>query len=398
MDKIQQDFPRTPSPIYQKVRDENSASAPLLPQGPQPANSRVLQPQPQHSRSQILSSSGNIPTQQLPQQVAAPPQQATGRQQPQHMTGQLPQLSPMYYPETTTLELNANMQQLSLDSERSWPVDQRAEAKHRGYQQQARNDDYDGRMADLSGQGRGGYNTNGYPQLASPYYQNVHSLPPQNMSMYQYGMGIGMNPMMPPMMGYNQGVVPVKESSNTGAPGASRQPGNMVAQQLYNGVNTGRSVPSMMTDYYAASVWEDDRKNVNSVYTQQSFMPPMQQPVRREEAMPRDVRAPPGITRNASYTYGQPPPPQQAPPSPTSKGTVRSSLLEEFRTNKNKKYELQVSKPLCVPTDYQRTSWDTSSSLVKISMDPDLSSRSSKMPRIPKRILCSRKSCLKHCS
>jgi hypothetical protein len=151
---------------------------------------------------------------------------------------------------------------------------------------------------------------------------------------------MGMNPMMP-MMGYNQGMVSVKEATNPGPPGGPIKP-NMVPQQIYNGVNTGRNVPSMMPDYYAASVWDDDRKNVNSVYTQQSFMPQMQPPVsRREDAIgTNQVRTPPGMNRTAQYNYGQPAQPMAQQP-PAAKGTARSSLLEEFRTNKNKKYELQ---------------------------------------------------------
>jgi hypothetical protein len=103
VDKIQQDFPRTPSPIYQKLtREDGSSSAPL------PTPQRVLQPQPQQGRSQILAANERHVAQ-------------TQQQRQSHLSGiaqpQPQQLSPMYYPESTASDLSASFGNLTLESQ-----------------------------------------------------------------------------------------------------------------------------------------------------------------------------------------------------------------------------------------------------------------------------------------
>jgi len=303
VDKIQQDFPRTPSPIYQKSqREELNGISNLT--GTAHTPNRVLQPQPQQSRSQILTSG----VRQLQQQ----------QQRQSHLSNivQSPsQLSPMYYPE----ELSANLQNLSLNTQNERKWSEQLPKQRTNYQ---RNEDYSNIHTS-------------YPHI-SPYYQSLAS---QSMQIYpQYGMGMGMMPHMigPSGMGYNHGG---KDSVNPGPPG-SQIKSNILGPQIYNGVNTVRNVPNMMPDYYSATVWDDDRKNVNSVYTQQqTFMPvPQAQPTlsrREEQPIPRDIRASATGSRNPQYSnYGQ-------TQSVVGKGLVRSTLLEEFRTNKSKKYEIQ---------------------------------------------------------
>ena len=209
-----------------------------------------------------------------------------------------------------------------------------------------------------SAPGFGSASPAGYPMYG---YQNPMGLPAQNMSMYpQYNMGMGVKPSV-----------------------------------VYNGVNNSRGA-SMMPDrkflffifikrknrflcfftkflgnfsesfflsffcfvllliYYLAfynnpSVWEDERassKPVNSVYNQSSYMSQSQVPAatRREEQLGRNS-APPTLNRsNSGQFYNSPiqPPAAAAATSASSsaKGAVRSTLLEEFRSNKNKKYEL----------------------------------------------------------
>jgi hypothetical protein len=96
VDKIQQDFPRTPSPIYTKTRAEELGLG--MPPTVTLRTGQVLQPQPQSNRAHVLNERTL--------------QQNTGRMtlvQPQPQQ----QLSPMYYPETTSLELG--LQNLSLE-------------------------------------------------------------------------------------------------------------------------------------------------------------------------------------------------------------------------------------------------------------------------------------------
>ena len=91
VDKIQQDFPRTPSPIYTKTRAEELGLG--MPPTVTLRTGQVLQPQPQSNRAHVLNDRS------LNGRILQP--------QPQQ------QLSPMYYPETTSLELG--LQNLSLE-------------------------------------------------------------------------------------------------------------------------------------------------------------------------------------------------------------------------------------------------------------------------------------------
>jgi len=191
-----------------------------------------------------------------------------------------------------------------------------------------------------------GYGPPGYPVTVGPYYQNPTSFGGIPQVYPQFGVGI--NPMMP-LMGYGQGMVQIKDSNNPQMqPGM--KPSMMGQQSLYNNMNLGvtpgpRNVPSMMPEYYAASVWTEDERGM--LEQQQRKAPPvsmglynqfpnqnayLQVPVnhvpqqRREDT--RDPRNSGRFNNNANN------------PASSSKSS-RSSLLEEFRNNKNKKYELQ---------------------------------------------------------
>jgi len=299
VDKIQQDFPRTPSPIYQLLTQykgkSNNREEP-------PPQQRVLQPQPQQ-RTQILQ------------------HQQQQQQQRQTLVQPQPQISPMYYPEPT-LELSANMQNMSIDAnnqQRGWN-DQRVNQKQNPFS--SRPNDHD---AYDQGNGRPPhtYGPPGYP-VVGPYYQNPLSGIPQPVYP-QFGIGVGINPMMP-LMGYGQGTQM--------QPGL--KPGMVGQQQMYNSGmtamnNSARNVPNMMPDYYTASMWADDRELLAEqqrkssgmgVYNQSYMQVPVVAP-RRE-----DMRDPRTSNRGG-------------PPAPASTKSSRSSLLEDFRNNKNKKFEIQ---------------------------------------------------------
>lgn len=372
VDKIQQDFPRTPSPIYSKSQREELSSSGGIPnphlnhdgsrhprdsreaqmmRGNMDQHHRVLQ-QPQPSRQPQIFSERHL---QQRQQLV----------QPQPQT-----LSPMYYPESTSLELSANLQNLSLDNhgERAWreePQQQQQPKQHRvppGYR-----DDYEQQQQHASSSNRGSYSNSAYPVApgGAPYshYQNITVQPQIYPTQYSMGMG-----MVPTMVGYSQGIV--RENTTPAQPGIKS---NMVAQQqMYNGVNTQRaSVPNMMPDYYAApsssqTIWDDDRsveqrsnkQPVNNVYNQQNFMGTAPTQIGGNAPATRTTRAAPAeepvsrepqrsSSRNQFYNQSSPTPSatgsQTSLSSSTGKaGTAsRSTLLEEFRTNKNKKYELQ---------------------------------------------------------
>lgn len=315
VDKIQQDFPRTPSPIYQKPnRDADFDMGPQLP-GAQVAVPQVVPQQPSHSHNGATSAPPRV---LQPQPQRAPLLHRQNHQLSSHGQPQ-PQLSPMYYPEST---LELSLQNLSIDGQDSHGDHHLIDHKAVNYH----NDEYDRLSAPVS--------SSGYPPVGPQYYQNMGSIPPQAYP--QFGMNMGMNTHMHmPVVGYGQGMV-MKDSSRVG--NSSQLPmKNMVSHQpLYNSVNTTRSVPSMMPDYYAASVWEDDRsldnrKSVNSVYNQNFF--PVSQIARRGEEVGRSRDQ---MGRN-QFFGGQVP---QSQSQVHSKGN-RSGILEEFRTNKNKKYELQ---------------------------------------------------------
>jgi len=55
VDKIQSDFPRTPSPIYQKSKAEEAMAAAAAATAGHSQSRVMLQPQPQHGRSQLLA-------------------------------------------------------------------------------------------------------------------------------------------------------------------------------------------------------------------------------------------------------------------------------------------------------------------------------------------------------
>lgn len=372
VDKIQQDFPRTPSPIYQKtsrdasILDSNGGltlsnsqgqvsqlqSGQVLPSQPTPL--RVLQPQPQ--RAQVLQRQLSN-TQSNTQNVLV---------QPQRNLVQSQQLSPMYYPEST-LELTTSMQGLSLDNKQSdgqqWRERVSSESNRRsGFVNNTEfsSDSQSGgvyenhRVSEMltSQNGMGvqvsipqltvgsqGFSQNTPYNMTPSYYQGVPTVYPQ------FGMNIGVSSGLIPVMGYapSNGVIGVKD-------GASVK--NVVSAPLYNTVNTSRTVPNMMPDYYTAtSLWEDHQSSllnnkstsVNTVYNQQAFIGMNQ---RRQEEMVRDTRINSRPTNNLNnmnminnFFPQQHPTPSS--PSPSTKNSNRSTLLEEFRNNKVKKYELQ---------------------------------------------------------
>jgi len=366
VDKIQQDFPRTPSPIYQKTKEQEASNGvtnqvvqglpPVNVQAiPQPVPLRVLQPQPQ--RAQVLQrqlQNNPQPAQHIQVQQLQPQSQA-------HMIQRSiqPQLSPMYYPEST-LELSAGMQSLSLDksgqSDNQWKDRDRNVGDNKRASFVSNNDfNHEGAYASemISQNGLG-------VQVTMPVPSQQFSQAPYNMPTYyqnipahavypQFGLNMGVSSGMIPVMGYatpGNGVIGMKD-------GTPVKNVNVVSgPPIYNTVNTGRTVPSMMPDYYTAtSLWEDQQSSsllkqqsnpVNSVYNQQ-FMGMNQ---RRQEEMvargdPRMNSRP--NTNNVNLLNNFFPQHNSAPPSPsvTPKNSARSSLLEDFRNNKNKKYEIQ---------------------------------------------------------
>lgn len=220
---------------------------------------------------------------------------------------------------------------------------------------------------------RNDFGATAFPPALAPYY-NGNLVPPPVYP--HFGMGMGVNPMMAAMMGYGQGPLPTKD-----AIGQSSMKGTMFSTgpQVY-AASGGRGIPNMVPDFYASSVWEDDRsmldaKGLNSVYSNQPFLTPMAQstgglglglnlPMNAVRGGREDSRGRIGVTGagSASSYYGYPsllnsssPTSSSSLPSAISSGSLsmslssgasrdsplRSSLLEEFRINKNKKYELQ---------------------------------------------------------
>jgi hypothetical protein len=176
-------------------------------------------------------------------------------------------------------------------------------------------------------------------------------------------MGMGMNPLMAAnmMMGppYGQGMgVPVKEGIGGGPQPQGRGMGY-----------PSRSVPNMMPDYYAAG-WEDERK------ASQQTMYPNQYLRSGEMVRPASTMEQRAVGRGSvgpGFYPSQPPPSQGHPrqqalydQNPRGTGSAggtgggvssrssrdsghlqddqkaqRSTLLEEFRNNKNKQYKLE---------------------------------------------------------
>mmetsp|Transcript_7102 Transcript_7102/g.9824 ORF Transcript_7102/g.9824 Transcript_7102/m.9824 type:complete len:877 (-) Transcript_7102:379-3009(-) len=373
VDKIQQDFPRTPSPIYQKSR-EDLLPPQVQPQGPQVSQtgSRVVQPQQNQQQTQRVSHQKSGGQQQ--------PQNSPSLVQPQPQT-----ISPMYYPEST-LELSASLHNLSLDSSQERWSD-RQDGKRGGHRDD-QNEMVNNGHNRMNMQGFG----TGYP---NPYYQSINGMAmPQVYPQFGMGMGMGMNPLMAPMMGYGQGMVQMpnpKDSNGVAAPSGGNMKGMHGAMMSQGGMypNMGMGVRPMgnmmgnMQDYYhaAPSVWEEDRsvpimdsRKPNMMYNQpgpgylgpspvntspssrrdmnmqmnmgmgMNMNMPMNMPINESSPQIRN-QDPRGSGRNQFYQVEEPKNiqhnqyPQQ--PQGNKDGVNRSSLLEEFRMNKNKKYELE---------------------------------------------------------
>lgn len=315
VDKIQQDFPRTPSPIYHQKNRETEQTVNVPNTIPQPQTPRVLQPQPQQQGRSSLLQRRDSQLNQFVQEA----QQQQQQQQVAHLV-QSHQFSPMYYPETTNSydQISLNLQNLSLENNHPLP-------ERRNSFPASRNDEYvmQGHLSDeFMMQGR----------VVGPDLPQARFNPPFNPyyqpQVYQY-----VNPIMP-MMNYNQGhVPPIKESPN---PVGFK---NVPPQQFNNGVNNNprNSVPNMMADYYAASIsWEegdqtlDQKGSINNVYNQ-NFVPPHSNNIPRQEPSNNMRNA---IPKNQFYA-------QQVSVQAPKSGAPRSTILEEFRNNKSKKYELQ---------------------------------------------------------
>lgn len=196
------------------------------------------------------------------------------------------------------------------------------------------------------------------------YYQGVPPGIPAQMYP-QFGIGISPNPLamplspMMPVMGY--GRVPVKDSGplKAGMP-------SVVVPPMYTPVN--RNVPGMLPDYYptAPPGWDEhdtglERKNVNASFYTQGYVPNvgMQPHLRRSDEVAHrsgdtgmfpankqnrgpyfagQTRSGPSAAEKSKTIRNTPPDHSDLADNP---GTVRSSLLEEFRNNKNRKFELQ---------------------------------------------------------
>lgn len=383
VDMIQQDFPRTPSPVYQK--------APARP-APDPAQT------------------------QLPKRRSNPSQP----------------LSPMYYPDSSA-ELQASMQNLSLanDSHNENYNDFNDRVPERNERSMAMNMNmnmgamnmqeriYEGGYDDMPNEmQQGGRMAGGYPSMG-PYYQNM-GMPPQ-MYPPQFPMGMPINPMMA-MMGYQfpaMGGGMMKDGQgNRGMPNMGmgmkgNNMGNMNPQAFQMYGNQGRNPGMMPAEYYSQGGWEDETRmgmgmergggNKGMGYNQGFMGNPMNMNMNMAGGMNMNMGMGMGNQRRAEemgmrgmgdaagmqagnnkaagrgspqgYGYGgnggamnrpaastgvsstseKKIPPSSASAASTSLASrigapefpadagagPRSSLLEEFRNNKNKKFELQ---------------------------------------------------------
>jgi len=405
VDKIQKDFPRTPSPIHQGKlvnRDEPLANpaytnqARTNVQNQQMNNSQLQQQQQQQQQLQQLQQQQQQQQQQMNQHQQMNNVQVQNVVQPQPQPGRSqilqrpalvqPQpLSPMYYPEQT-LELSLNLQNLSLNSQNE-NVGMQSQQSQKGNARfkSPRNimeENYD-RSNEIQANMGGGLPANnmnsmnnmnngrtGLPQSYNNmgYYQNVGV-----GGLYQFPMGMGpaMGPAMVPLMSYQ---LPINLNNNPNTASANNKDNNNLKQNnLYNNnVNTGRNVASMMPDYYpTGSVWDEPQNhimnqnmnnqkqiNMNNVYNQQPFIQGRANEIQSHNNQINHMNVPrvndPRMTIQTNQRPNQfyqqqpqqPQPPQptsplQLNPNPNSKSSSRSSLLEEFRNNKNKTYHLQ---------------------------------------------------------
>eukprot|EP01119_Soliformovum_irregulare_P003593 TRINITY_DN1429_c0_g1_i1.p1 TRINITY_DN1429_c0_g1~~TRINITY_DN1429_c0_g1_i1.p1 ORF type:complete len:819 (+),score=254.62 TRINITY_DN1429_c0_g1_i1:2889-5345(+) len=367
VDKIQQDFPRTPSPIFHQkgLREGDATLMGLHSLLTQAANANaahnMLNPQ------MNMNQSGNRVHQPQPQRASNLRPSAQMQPQPHHVQHAQPQtISPMYYPEGSQQTLTAAFQSLSIDptipthNQRQWDREVKS------------GDDYRNRGAvpNFPPQ-HGGPMPSGYS--APPYYPTVPY--PQNYPM----MNVNPQMMHPTQMGY----------ANSGNQNMGPQKGNVmsknaqysnVARNVPNGVPMG-AIPGMMPEYYASlanqhvqngnghsnssQLWDDSQDERSQIPTANHYggpnngAPHMQHPnpamsnssqysqygnprsELRPEPIGRPTRGNGGpISPSTSHVSQSSNSPANSPTSGQKAAGSRSSLLEEFRNNKNKKYEL----------------------------------------------------------
>jgi len=288
VDLIQEDFPRTPSPVYQK----NSGR--FFP-GMTRSISAADMPIPGHNP---------------------------------RMNEYNPNLSVMYYPESTVSDIEGRMDSLGLSDnidQRSMPPSIQPEPSDSPFEDGAQRNSTSSSNAAYNGPRGYGKESAGF---SSGYYPAHHMASP----MYHH-----YNPMAHSVTGENQNLEPHKRY---GQPFVSGQPA------VFANVNNLSNVSS---EYYEPS-WNEERtpmsSNMASVYSQTGYHPPS--PMQRDQPSPQ-LPEPSYNAQRAYYTQPQPQQPQQlrgvAPlpiqELPISKTpsdfdvTGQRSLLDEFRTNKN---------------------------------------------------------------
>jgi len=263
VDKIQSDFPRTPSPIYQKAKAEEALAATLsnnaLP------NRVMLQPQPQHARSQLLQHTA-----------------------PNYNNARMKDIQNQIYFDATN-ELSESLGDMSLEYNNN-NIDKSYNNIDKSY-----NNDYDNYKR--SNNGNMNSNNNGYygtvhgfngqqqqQQQQIPQYMPVHNILQNNNNNYN-----------------------IQRSKSNGSHG-----------QMY--IAQGGIMGITGVDYY--NTWGNDNNiNTRNNNNQRIFTGNNNNNNRTNDR---------SLNNNNYYN--------NAPSSP--KDTSRSTMLEEFRVNKNRKYEL----------------------------------------------------------
>jgi len=291
VERIQQDFPRTPSPIYQSGMklDED----PLKPLDPLATNDDPLYDSARLSQDLHALSLQQNGSQRVPRDL------------PEHPDSRYSDNA--NYPSRSPVSHMAN-QAANMYNEPHFPS--KLPSSSRGYLP--------------------------YHHTMNPYFppaQMPQMYPPSYMGK-SIGHPMSVNPaMMTPVALYGQRL-PVPKDAGMKVSG--------VNQQMLNSVNRGGH-PGMIPDFYA---WDEERQSmildrkamnefVHSMHAPSVRYPPVQKigndsangvPARRSNAFANSGSAGRGIEKSKRVDF--------------SDSAARSTLLEEFRNNKNKKFEL----------------------------------------------------------
>jgi len=306
VDKIQSDFPRTPSPIYQKTKSEeallvNANSTSL------PNNRIMLQPQPQHAISQLL------------QQATHNNYQSSANRKDLHS----------FYDPTAELAESVGDMYIYNDKNKYYCYANYKNKYNDGYDKRQQylgrdkmdnqKDEYDQPLR--SNDNRHQQQYSGYPGVMGGYYGNVPGYNQQTS-----------HPFMSNML-------PNSNNSFNNSFNQDRRKGQQPQQQMYAGAGL------QLNDYYN-NTWSDapstnernDRKfNYNQGYNQQGREQDSSPPGRGNGRMDSRSYTSSSHSRNGNGYYSSTP----SSPKDSSSNSNRSSLLEEFRMNKNRKWELQ---------------------------------------------------------